>query len=149
MPDDSVRALNGHDHFTIYREPHPPLPAMSQRTRRALTWTSVILPFYLLSGTQALSSLSHDQFVSRCGTFVSKASIPGTTIHFSQYIAAGTNLSLPDNDPSCGITHWTVPVDICRLAMDVPSSNTSSISVEAWFPFKYTGRFLATTNRGT
>ncbi|KAF9460926.1 ferulic acid esterase [Collybia nuda] len=124
---------------------------MPQQTRRVLSWTGVLLPLYILSGAQAQNlstSVSHAQFVTRCGSFASKASIPGTTIYFSQYVAAGTNLSLAENEPSCGITHWTVPVDICRLGMAVPSSNTSEISVEAWLPFNYTGRFLATTNRG-
>lgn len=123
-----------------------------QPVKMALLWTgqilNVTLPFFTSSGSPALSYSTQDEFIARCGSFIHEASIPGATVHFSQYLNAGTNLSLSDNHPSCGASHWIVPSDICRIALSVPTSDTSEMSVEAWFPYNYAGRFLTTTNRG-
>ena len=87
-------------------------------------------------------------FVANCSRFSALVDIPGAVTHFTQYVPAGTNLLLPDNHPSCGLTSQSVSSDVCRLAMSVPTSNTSEISFEAWFPRDYSGRFLSTGNRG-
>lgn len=123
-----------------------------QPVKLALLWTSqilnVTLPFFSGSAP-ALSFSTQEQFIARCSSFAREASIPGATIHFSHYLNAGTNLSLSENHASCGASHWIVPSDICRIALTVPTSDTSEMSVEAWFPYDYAGRFLTTTNRGT
>ena len=123
--------------------------------QEVLGWFGHVLnltAFPLLSsnGTTAaiLTFSTHDQFVAHCTSFASRSSIPGATIYFSQHISAGTNLSLLDNDPSCGVYSWKVSSDLCRVAMSVATSETSEMSVEAWFPHEYTGRYLTTTNRG-
>ncbi|KAF5376170.1 hypothetical protein D9757_009343 [Collybiopsis confluens] len=87
-------------------------------------------------------------FVANCSRFSALVDIPGAVTHFTQYVPAGTNLLFPDNHPSCGLTFQSVSSDICRLAMSVPTSSTSEISFEAWFPRNYSGRFLSTGNRG-
>lgn len=76
--------------------------------------------------------------------------LSNATIWFTETIAAGTNLSLPDYDPSCGDQWQAVGADLCRVAMFVPTSNQSNISTEVWLPTPeaWTGRFLSTGNGG-
>ncbi|KAF5344249.1 hypothetical protein D9758_012351 [Tetrapyrgos nigripes] len=118
----------------------------------ALLWAGQLLnisiPFLASSQQTVLSYSTYDDFIAHCESFASKASLPGATIHFSQYVPAGTNISLDDNHPTCQISHWVVPSNVCRVAMSVSTSSESEMSSEAWLPYNYTGRFLATTNRG-
>ncbi|THV01373.1 ferulic acid esterase [Dendrothele bispora CBS 962.96] len=130
---------------------------MFQPMQEALLWATQLLnssiPFLgpSLNGVvdQTVTTYTTlDSFSTHCASFASSVSIPNAQIHFSQYVPAGTNISLEDNHPSCGVNSWVVPSDICRVAMSVATSNESEMSVEAWFPYDYAGRFLVTTNRG-
>jgi feruloyl esterase len=95
------------------------------------------------------SPLDHSaDFQSKCSSIASKLAIEHGTVQFSEFVAAGTNLSLPDNDPSCGVASIVVPKDICRLALSVATSNRSGLSMEAWLPSNWTGRFLSGGNGG-
>lgn len=99
----------------------------------------------------ALGSLVHasqDSFQSKCDKFADRIDIPNVKVNFAEYVQAGTNLSLPDNAPSCGASSQSVSVDLCRVAMAVSTSNSSEITLEAWFPREYKGRFLSTGNGG-
>ncbi|KAJ3776995.1 putative feruloyl esterase B-1 [Lentinula raphanica] len=87
-------------------------------------------------------------FDEHCNRFVPEIDIPGARLHFTQFVPGGTNLSFPDNHPTCGTPYQVISSDICRVAMAVPTSDTSEISLEAWFPANYSGRFLSTANRG-
>lgn len=100
----------------------------------------------LALGQVALAS--QDAFQSKCAQFVDKINLPDVKVNFAEYVQAGTNLSLPDNAPSCGAASQSVTVDLCRVAMAVNTSNSSEITLEAWFPRNYTGRFLSTGNGG-
>lgn len=40
------------------------------------------------------------------------------------------------------------PVEFCRVSLNVTTSSTSQIYMEAWLPGNYTGRFLSTGNGG-
>lgn len=106
--------------------------------------------FFALSllalGQVALAS--QDAFETKCAQFAEKIDIPDVKVNFAQYVPGGTNLSLPDNAPSCGAASQSVTVDLCRVAMAVKTSNSSEITLEAWFPREYTGRFLSTGNGG-
>ncbi|KAK5113180.1 putative feruloyl esterase B-2 [Meristemomyces frigidus] len=75
----------------------------------------------------------------------------GVTVNFAHYVAAGTNLTLEqdDNLASCDRPSQVVSVDLCRVAMLVKTSNISNITLEAWLPTNWTGRFLSTGNGGT
>ncbi|KAL2870329.1 putative feruloyl esterase [Aspergillus lucknowensis] len=99
--------------------------------------------------TLGFASLAQsDQFQIRCASFADEIDIPHATVNFASYIPGGTNLSLVDNDPSCGAAYQSVSSDICRIALAVATSNSSQITLEAWFPRDYTGRFLSTGNGG-
>ncbi|EFE30954.1 feruloyl esterase, putative [Trichophyton benhamiae CBS 112371] len=65
------------------------------------------------------------------------------------YIPAGTNLSLPFNDPSCNRPNQVVPVDICRVTLYTATSCRSGVYYEVWLPLEWKGRrFLGTGNGG-
>lgn len=107
-------------------------------------------PFFGLSllalGQVALAS--QDAFQTKCEHFANTIHIPNVKVNFAEYIQGGTNLSLADNPPSCGAASQSVTVDLCRIAMAVKTSDSSEITLEAWFPREYTGRFLSTGNGG-
>ena len=87
-------------------------------------------------------------FNSKCATIASKLAVENGVVHFSQFVAAGTNLSLAENDPTCGQTPILVTADICRIALSVSTSNHSGFNMEAWLPSNWTGRFLSAGNGG-
>jgi feruloyl esterase len=89
-----------------------------------------------------------EDFQVRCNSITSTLHIEHTNVFFSQFIATGTNLSLPENNATCGSTSQVVPADICRIALYVATSNSSGVNMEAWLPSNWTGRFLATGNGG-
>ncbi|KAL2822837.1 putative feruloyl esterase B-2 [Aspergillus cavernicola] len=88
------------------------------------------------------------QFRARCESFADEVDLPQVKVNFVNYVLGGTNLSLADNDPSCGASYQAVSSDTCRISMAVTTSNDSEITLEAWFPRDYTGRFLSTGNGG-
>lgn len=100
----------------------------------------------LALGSVALAS--QDAFKTKCAQFADKIDIPNVKVNFVGFVQGGTNLSLPDNAPSCDAPYQAVSVDLCRVAMAVSTSNSSEITLEAWFPREYKGRFLSTGNGG-
>ncbi|KAK3897684.1 Tannase/feruloyl esterase [Staphylotrichum tortipilum] len=87
-------------------------------------------------------------FPHQCEKLVSKLKIENATVWFSNYVAAGTNVSFPDLDPTCAHAPITLSVDFCRVALYVATSKRSGISMEAWLPNNWSGRFLSTGNGG-
>ncbi|KAK4115540.1 tannase and feruloyl esterase [Canariomyces notabilis] len=87
-------------------------------------------------------------FQQQCSKLASKLKIENATVWFAEYVAAGTNLSFPDAHPTCSPGPLTVGVDFCRVALYVATSSRSGISMEAWLPRNWTGRFLSTGNGG-
>ncbi|KXG48094.1 Tannase/feruloyl esterase [Penicillium griseofulvum] len=102
--------------------------------------------FAALGGSLALAS--EDAFQSKCVKFGDQIDIPNVKVNFAEFVQGGTNLSLADNPPSCGTSDQAVSVDLCRIAMAVSTSDSSEITLEAWFPREYKGRFLSTGNGG-
>ncbi|KAJ5105750.1 hypothetical protein NUU61_003097 [Penicillium alfredii] len=102
----------------------------------------------------ALASMglaSQDAFESKCTSFAEKINIPNVKVNLAEVVKGGTNVSLADNPSSCAQTQGStqrVSVDVCRIAMAVSTSDSSNITLEAWFPREYKGRFLSTGNGG-
>lgn len=109
-----------------------------------MTWSTLLL----LAGVGQTVLAAQDTFQSQCQQFPSKIHLQDVTVNFAQYIPAGTNLSLADAPPSCGEAYQAVSADVCRVAMAVATSNSSEITLEAWFPRDYNGRFVSTGNGG-
>ena len=87
-------------------------------------------------------------FRTRCESFTPEAYAFNSTRHVVAYLPLGTNLSLPDNDPSCERPNQTIAADLCRIGLSIPTSNRSSVSLELWLPEEWNDRFLATGNGG-
>ena len=87
-------------------------------------------------------------FQARCLAFKPEEHVHNSTLNVLTFVAAGTNLTLSDNDPTCNRTSQVVAVDLCRVALSIPTSNRSSISFELWLPDDWSGRLLATGNGG-
>jgi feruloyl esterase len=96
----------------------------------------------------ASESTSVNDFNSKCAAIASGLSIEHGVVHFSEFVAAGTNLSLTENDPSCTQSFIPVTADICRIALTVSTSERSGFNMEAWLPSNWTGRFLSVGNGG-
>jgi feruloyl esterase len=77
-------------------------------------------------------------------------SIPGSDILLAEKYAKGDVISLPETVASCGgpNTVANVTSDICRLVINVPTSDSSAIRLEAWLPNEWNEKFLATGNGG-
>ncbi|KAI5364568.1 Putative tannase/feruloyl esterase, alpha/Beta hydrolase [Septoria linicola] len=88
---------------------------------------------------------------SACSSIASSFSHPKVTINFSEHVAAGTNLTLDQSTPelvTCDRASQVAPVDLCRVAFYVATSNRSGITAEAWLPTNWTGRYLSVGNGG-
>ncbi|KAF7196806.1 putative feruloyl esterase B-2 [Pseudocercospora fuligena] len=87
-----------------------------------------------------------------CSSIASTFTFPNAKINFAQHVTAGTNLTLDTSTEdlkTCGYsTGQVVPVDLCRVAMHVATSNRSGITMEAWLPTNWTGRYMSTGNGG-
>ncbi|KAF2189296.1 tannase and feruloyl esterase [Zopfia rhizophila CBS 207.26] len=105
------------------------------------SWTSVALPDHGNSG-------AIDDFQANCASIAPKINIENATVYFSQFVAAGTNLSIPDRNVTCGSPYQVVSTHTCRIALYVSTSDRSGINMEAWLPANWTGRFLSTGNGG-
>ncbi|KAL0576495.1 hypothetical protein V5O48_005470 [Marasmius crinis-equi] len=73
-----------------------------------------------------------------------------TQIFQASVVPAGTTIEFPDADPSCqsDSSPQVLSDDICRVTLEVETSSTSRINMEAWLPRNWTGRFLSTGNGG-
>ncbi|KAF9255274.1 tannase and feruloyl esterase [Marasmius fiardii PR-910] len=103
-----------------------------------------------LSLFSALQLGSSFNFESAC-SLSSLTSIPftqNTTLFQASIIPAGSTIQFPDTDPSCNRNPQIVSSDICRITMQVETSPSSNIRMEAWLPRNWTGRFLSTGNGG-
>ncbi|KAF2846945.1 tannase and feruloyl esterase [Plenodomus tracheiphilus IPT5] len=89
-----------------------------------------------------------ETFDAKCAAIASQLSIEHGLVHFAEFVAAGTNLSLAGNDPTCAQAFVPVTADICRIALSVSTSDRSSFNMEAWLPSNWTGRFLSGGNGG-
>ena len=84
----------------------------------------------------------------KCLSLVPETFAPNSSRTVLEYVSAGTNLTFPDNDPTCNRSSQVVSVDLCRVGLSVPTSNRSSVSLELWLPTDWNGRFVATGNGG-
>ncbi|KAL2280137.1 hypothetical protein FJTKL_12750 [Diaporthe vaccinii] len=88
-------------------------------------------------------------FQEQCTLFdPTSVGITNATVTEHAFINSGTNLSLPDNDPSCGTKSQVVPVDLCRVALQIATSERSGVVAEIWLPESWNGRLVTTGNGG-
>ena len=87
-------------------------------------------------------------FEQDCTKLTTNIDIENATVWFSEVVPAGTNLTFPQNNITCQRPSQLIEADICRVAIYVSTSPRSGISMEAWLPRNWTGRFLSTGNGG-
>lgn len=87
-------------------------------------------------------------FRTTCSTFEPTRYVANATVTAHEYVAAGTTLLFPGNDPSCARPNQTVSVDLCRVALNLTTSSRSGVVFEGWLPEKWSGRLLVTGNGG-
>jgi feruloyl esterase len=87
---------------------------------------------------------------SACSKLGASICIQNATVNFANFVPAGTNLSFTQDYGlnTCGYPNALVTSDMCRVAMHVSTSSRSGITLEAWLPVNWTGRFLSTGNGG-
>jgi hypothetical protein len=88
------------------------------------------------------------KFSSLCLGFEPLKYVPSAAVNAHEFVTAGTTLQFPGTDSSCSIFNQTVSVDICRIALNISTSDRSGIIFESWLPRNWTGRFLVTGNGG-
>lgn len=100
-----------------------------------------------LLGMQHVSAYDESNFEQSCADLKETYESENVTPLFSEAITAGTDLFIPDLHPSC-TNSTTVPVDLCRLGLNVTTSDRSDVIMEVWLPRDWSGRFLSTGNGG-
>ncbi|KAE9370689.1 ferulic acid esterase [Stipitochalara longipes BDJ] len=87
---------------------------------------------------------------SACSQLGASITLENATVNFANFVPAGTNLSFTQDYglASCGYPNALVTSDMCRVAMYVATTYRSGITLEAWLPINWTGRFLSTGNGG-
>lgn len=107
-----------------------------------------VLGLVMAMSTFAAALWNYSDFEAGCLAFQPERSIWNSTRTQLQFVPAGTNLTFPDHDITCNRNSQVVSVDLCRIALSVPTSNRSSITLELWLPETWSGRTLATGNGG-
>ncbi|KAF7537181.1 hypothetical protein G7Z17_g12903 [Cylindrodendrum hubeiense] len=74
--------------------------------------------------------------------------LANATIYDTAFVAAGTNLTFPDDHSTCTTKYQVVRTDICRVSLLVITGSASNVTLEAWLPFDWSGRFLTVGNGG-
>lgn len=97
---------------------------------------------------EAASVVRNENFADKCASFANTLQLPNTVVWFTEHVAPGTNITFPDNHPTCGRPGQVVQAELCRVAMFVTTSSASNLSFEAWLPSDWSGRFLSTGNGG-
>ncbi|KUJ08955.1 tannase and feruloyl esterase [Mollisia scopiformis] len=102
--------------------------------------TSWLLPAVLPCATLTQAWSTNYNLTEKCSSLAASISIPDVTVNFAQF--ATYNLS------TCPYPYQVVFNDLCRVAMRVATSRRSEITLEAWLPTNWNGRFLSTGNGG-
>jgi feruloyl esterase len=87
-------------------------------------------------------------FSSRCAEIASKLDIDGGVVDKAEFVAAGTNFTAPVYDVTCTRGPSPITADMCRIALNVSTSERSGFRMEAFLPANWTGRFLSVGNGG-
>lgn len=110
---------------------------------RRLLWGLVGLP---VLGVAAASKT--DSFESACDAIKDKINIENAKVGIVEYVPAGENVTFVGIPAVCSRTPPRPAVDLCRVYMDVSTSESSAVRLEAWLPRDFNGRFLSIGNGG-
>jgi feruloyl esterase len=100
-----------------------------------------------------ISALVPD-FQTRCKSLGNNLNVKGynnITVTRAQYLTKNTTLDQTAEgvNTTCQVLGIPpMPVNLCRIALHIPTSNSSGIVEEVWLPEEWSGRFLSTGNGG-
>jgi feruloyl esterase len=80
------------------------------------------------------------------------ATIPEVSVLNTTHVVNGLSIDLPGLVPSCTVPAYgtaKATTNLCRALVNVATSESSTVRIEAWLPDEWNGRFLATGNGGT
>ncbi len=100
-----------------------------------------------LLGIQVRVQATSD-FEIKCLSFTPEVHIGNSTRQVLEYVSAGVNLSFPYNDPTCARPSQVVSANLCRIALEISTSQRSRVTFELWLPETWSGRILGTGNGG-
>ncbi|POR36713.1 Carboxylic ester hydrolase [Tolypocladium paradoxum] len=101
-----------------------------------------------LSVVAAAQHACPDSFRQRCLSFAPERLIRNSTRTHLEYVANGTTLQLTDNVASCARPSQLVSANLCRVALQMPTSQRSGIKFELWLPEEWPGRRYVATGNG-
>ncbi|KAK6510551.1 Tannase and feruloyl esterase [Arthrobotrys conoides] len=104
----------------------------------------------LLFSPLPAAATGETQFKKRCSKLSKSFHAANTDILLAEYIARGTNITLPEPAARCP-TSFISLADMCRLRLKVTTSSTSRVIVEVFMPTNWDSkgkRFLMTGNGG-
>lgn len=86
-----------------------------------------LLTILATSSLTVAQNLTVTDPLAACTALGQSLAIENVTVNFAEYVPAGTNLSLTQdyNLSTCTRPSQVVPVDLCRIAMYVATSNRS------------------------
>lgn len=88
-------------------------------------------------------------FQDQCSTFdPASAGVANATVTDHAFIPSGSSINLTGNDPACAQTSQVVPVNLCRVALQISTTNRSGVVAEVWLPENWNGRLVTTGNGG-
>lgn len=90
------------------------------------SWTMTLKWIHLLCAATYLilpRTQATDDFKQRCLSFTPETYVHNSTRTVLEYVPAGTTLDFPDNDASCARPSQLVSMDMCRVALSIPTSN--------------------------
>ena len=76
---------------------------------------------------------------SSCQAFVNELDLPNTTLLAAGVLPANTTLPLTGAHHTC-MNEAESPVDVCRLALAVSTSSSSTTIIEAWLLMDWNGK---------
>lgn len=118
-------------------------------TADAMAFASRIL--LVLGALQHAAGLAPRQtsFEDQCANFdPAAAGVTNATVTNHAFVAAGTNISLPGGDASCGLYSQVVQVALCRVSLNISTTDRSGVVAEIWMPEEWNGRLVTTGNGG-
>lgn len=104
--------------------------------------TNLLARPLLLAGRQNSSSELD------CSGLYQQLNLPNVTIHETRHVSAGTNLTFPNDHPTCSPRSQVVSTDVCQVSLTATTGPQSQVRFQMWLPLNWNGRFLGVGNGG-
>jgi feruloyl esterase len=103
----------------------------------------------------SVASASQADFKTRCEALSKGVTVQGyhgIKVPIAQYVTKNTTIDQfaqeTGTNATCALPNPVVQVDLCRVALNFPTSDSSEVYMEAWLPENWNSRFLAVGTGG-